>query len=155
MASPWPAPLQKAPNFGCLGNYSALSFCDASLPLEERARLLSEMLTPSELVSFMNDEMPAVARLGIPAYRYGHEGLHGALLPCIEYGTGDGVGHGTGRCFTDFPSSSAIVASFNRSLWFHTGSAEADEQRGIWLGVQVHIKQCWLFYFMDWGSYPR
>ena len=26
--------------------------------------------------------------------RYGHEGLHGALLPCISQGTGDGVGDG-------------------------------------------------------------
>ena len=68
---PWPQPLQKAPNFGCLGNFSTLSFCDASLAFEERARLLSEMLTPPELSSFMNDEMPAVERLGIPAYRCG------------------------------------------------------------------------------------
>ena len=37
-----------------------------------------------------------------------------------------------GRCFTDFASSAAIVASFNRSLWFQTGSAQSDEQRGIY-----------------------
>jgi hypothetical protein len=103
----------------------------------------------------MNDEMPAVERLGIQPYRYGHEGLHGYLMPCPVAGAwGEG-----GKCFTDFPTSSAAVASFNRSLvseclycfadtvcnaapppliivattqWYAIGSAEADEARGTY-----------------------
>ena len=68
----------------------------------------------------MNDEIGPVERLGIPAYRYGREGLHGIDLPCIEAGTpAEG-----GRCFTQFPTSSALAASFNRSLWFHVGRAQ-------------------------------
>ena len=36
------------------------------------------------------------------------------------------------RCFTNFPCSSASAASFNRSLWFKTGSAQIDEVRAMY-----------------------
>ena len=116
------------PPKGCVGNLSSLPFCDASLGAAQRAKLLSELLTVTELANCMNDEMPAIDRLGIQPYRYGHEGLHGYLQPCPVAGT---WGKG-GKCFTDFPTSSAAVASFNRSLWHAIGSAEADEARGTY-----------------------
>jgi hypothetical protein len=98
------------PPKGCTGNYSSFSFCDTSLPPEQRAKLLSEMLTLKELSDMMNDEQPPVDRLGIQPYRYGHEGLHGTVANCIVAGKW----RSGGRCFTDFPTSSAAVASFNR-----------------------------------------
>jgi beta-glucosidase-like glycosyl hydrolase len=76
----------------------------------------------------MNDEIGKIERLGIPAYRYGHEGLHSFLQPCVEPGDFEGGG----RCFTVFPASSASVAAFNRSLWYSIGSAMSDESRGAW-----------------------
>ena len=126
-ANAWPM-AGGGPPKGCTGNSSSLSFCDVSLPPEQRAALLSEMLTPHELADCMNDEMPAIDRLGIAPYRYGHEGLHGYLQPCPVAG----AWMQGGKCFTDFPTSSAVVNSFNRSLWFAIGSAEADEARGTY-----------------------
>ena len=39
------------------------------------------------------------------------------------------------RCFTSFPCSSASAASFNRTLWHKTGSAQIDEVRGMYNSV--------------------
>lgn len=55
-----------------------------------------------------------VDRLGVPAYHYGYEALHGLIAGCPFHD----------RCFTSFPCSSASAASFNRSLWHKTGSAQ-------------------------------
>ena len=126
-ADVWPG-AGGGPPRGCTGNHAGLSFCDTSLPPEQRAKLLSEMLTLQELSSMMNDEQPPIDRLGIQPYRYGHEGLHGTVLNCPVAG----VWRAGGRCFTDFPTSSAVVASFNRTLWFQIGSAEGDESRGVY-----------------------
>jgi beta-D-xylosidase 4 len=128
VANAWPGGGDGGPPKGCLGNFSKLSFCDKSLPAARRAALLSAMLTPKELADAMNDEMPPIARMGISSYRYGHEGLHGLVEPC----TVPGAWLGGGKCFTNFPTSSAVVASFNRSLWYLIGKAEADEARGAY-----------------------
>lgn len=96
----WPPTPNHAPNYGCLYPYHNLSFCNSLLAPTDRARLLSEQLTPRELANSMNDEMGSIDRLGIPAYRYGHEGLHQFLQPCVV----PEDGKNTGRCFTAFPA---------------------------------------------------
>ena len=58
--------------------------------------------------------MNAVPRLGVPVYRYGHEALHGVELVCPVAGEWEK----DGKCFTQFPTSSALVKSFNRTLWY-------------------------------------
>ena len=70
----------------------------------------------------MQGDQPAVERLGIPAYHYGYEALHGMIENCPF----------ADRCFTSFPCSSASAASFNRTLWHATGSAQIDEVRGMY-----------------------
>ena len=67
--------------------------------------------------------MPAIDRLGIPAYHYGWEALHGPIMDCP-------FPHE--RCYTNFPCSSASAASFNRSLWHAIGKAQVDELRGMY-----------------------
>ena len=81
------------------------------------------MLTIDELISQMVNYMPEIPRLGIQRnYTYGIEALHGVGADCPWPGP-------QGRCFTSFATSSAMAASFNRTLWYLVGSAQGDEAR--------------------------
>ena len=118
-AGPTPA----APNPGCVYPHGNLSFCNISLPVAIRARLLAAMMTAEELISQMVDHQPNISRLGVnQPYTYGVEALHGVAASCPFPGAG-------GRCFTSFATSSASAASFNRSLWHRMGKAQGDEAR--------------------------
>ena len=119
-APPTP-PAANASLYGCLPPHDKQNFCDTSLSAEKRAALVVAQLTVPELIGMMQGDQPAVERLGIPAYHYGYEALHGMIENCPF----------EDRCFTSFPCSSAAVASFNRSLWHATGSAQIDEVRGM------------------------
>eukprot|EP00729_Bicosta_minor_P025995 gene25995-12162_t len=110
-AQPYPHSLVPAPK-GCVAPNNTFPWCDTSLSAEKRATLLTAQFTPSELAMLMNDEMNAVPRLGVPVYRYGHEALHGVELVCPVAGEWEK----DGKCFTQFPTSSALVKSFNRTL---------------------------------------
>jgi len=55
----------------------ALPFQNPNLPLEERVSDLVSRLTVAEKASQMLHEAPAVPRLGLPAYNWWNEGLHG------------------------------------------------------------------------------
>ena len=111
-----------APASGCAPPHDHEAWCNASLSAAARAALLVKELTIDELVGSMTGDPPAIARLGVPAYHYGYEALHGLIASCPFHD----------RCFTSFPCSSASAASFNRTLWFATGSAQIDEVRGMY-----------------------
>ena len=113
-----PAP----PVHGCMPPHANESFCDTSLTAAKRAELVVAQLTVPELIGMMQGDQPAVERLGVPAYHYGYEALHGMIENCPF----------ADRCFTSFPCSSASAASFNRTLWHATGSAQIDEVRGMY-----------------------
>ena len=53
------------------------AYLDANLPLEQRINDLVSRMTLEEKVSQMQDVAPAIPRLGIPAYNWWNEGLHG------------------------------------------------------------------------------
>eukprot|EP00729_Bicosta_minor_P021079 gene21079-29756_t len=114
---PPPACEPNCPLYGCLPPNDHHPWCDASLPVLQRAALVAGALTPAELVQQMEGSMPAVDRLGIPKYTYGLEALHGLIADCPL----------PGRCYTNFPCSSASVASFNRTLWHSIGHAQIAE----------------------------
>ena len=111
-----------APPSGCMPPHDKEAWCNAALPASARAALLVEQLTVAELVASMQGDPPAIARLGVPAYHYGYEALHGMISDCPF----------ADRCFTSFPCSSASAAAFNRTLWHATGSAQIDEIRGMY-----------------------
>jgi beta-glucosidase len=52
-------------------------FLDPSLPIERRVDLLVDNLTLAEKVGQMMNTAPAIPRLGIPAYEWWNEALHG------------------------------------------------------------------------------
>src|SRR5215831_11931302 len=52
-------------------------YLDPSLPVEERVNDLVSRMTLEEKASQMQDVARAIPRLGIPAYNWWNEGLHG------------------------------------------------------------------------------
>ncbi len=87
---------------------------DPTAPLEKRIRWALEKMTLREKVSQLMHQAPAVKRVGIPAYNWWNECLHG-------------VGR-AGRA-TVFPQAIGMAATFDRRLIGRVGDAIADEAR--------------------------
>ena len=68
---------QSAENPSAAKEPTRAAYLDPSLPLEQRVNDLVSRMTLEEKVSQMQDVAAAVPRLGIPAYNWWNEGLHG------------------------------------------------------------------------------
>jgi len=90
------------------------AYLDPSLPIPERIQDLLSRLTLDEKLGQFLHPANAVPRLGIPAYNYWNEGLHG-------------VGR-NGRA-TVFPQAIGMSATWNPSLVREIASAIGDEAR--------------------------
>ncbi|KAL6660680.1 hypothetical protein ACP70R_001715 [Stipagrostis hirtigluma subsp. patula] len=101
-------------------------FCDRSLPAARRAADLVSRLTAAEKVSQLGDKAPGVPRLGVPAYRWWSEGLHG-----LSYWGGGMLFNGTVRRATNFPQVLLTAAAFDDGLWFRIGRAIGREARAL------------------------
>jgi beta-glucosidase len=83
-------------------------------PREERVRDLIARLTLEEKISLMTNHAHGVPRLGIPAYDYWSEALHGVAR--------------NGRA-TVFPQAIGLAATWDPGLMLRIGSAIGDEGR--------------------------
>src|SRR2546430_13713757 len=68
---------QTASNTSAAKDPARAAYLDPSLPLEQRVNDLVSRMTLEEKISQMQDVAAAVPRLGIPAYNWWNEGLHG------------------------------------------------------------------------------
>jgi beta-glucosidase len=111
-----PGPDRPAPSTS--GNSAAVPanapFRNPSLPVEERVDNLVSRMTLEEKVSQMMHAAPAIPRLGIPAYNWWNEGLHGVA--------------NTGYA-TVFPQAIAMAASFDPDLLHAEAGVIATEFR--------------------------
>ncbi|MBQ7822028.1 MAG: glycoside hydrolase family 3 C-terminal domain-containing protein [Clostridia bacterium] len=80
----------------------------------ERAKELVSKMTLAEKMSQMKYDAPAIERLGIPAYNWWNECLHGVA----RAGTA-----------TVFPQAIGMAASFNTDLMYEVATAISDEAR--------------------------
>jgi len=87
---------------------------NADAPLEKRVDDLLSRLTVAEKVSQMMNDSPAIERLGIPAYNWWSECLHGVAR--------------AGRA-TVFPEPIGLAATWDSGLIFRMASAISDEAR--------------------------
>ena len=87
---------------------------DALAPLEARLEDLLGRLTLEEKIAQLDDQGPAVERLGLPGFRYGGEALHGLC--------------NTGRA-TSFPMPIGLASTFNDVLVEKIAAATGDEMR--------------------------
>lgn len=98
---------------------TAFRFCDGSLSYAERAKDLVDRMTLTEKVAQLGNRAAGVSRLGLPAYDWWSEALHGV----------SNVGPGTRfddvvPAATSFPNVITSAASFNESLWKTIGQVK-------------------------------
>ncbi|GAB4861196.1 Probable beta-D-xylosidase 7 [Ancistrocladus abbreviatus] len=123
------------PPFACdLSNPSTqkFTFCRTELPIRQRAEDLVSHLTFDEKVAQLVNDAPAITRLGIPAYQWWSEALHGVA------DAGPGISfNGKIRAATSFPQVILTAASFDAHLWYRVGQVIGKEARAVYNGGQA------------------
>jgi beta-glucosidase len=97
----------------CLAQQKPL-YQDPSAPMEKRVDDLLARMTLEEKVSQLMNDSPAIDRLGVPAYNWWNESLHGVAR--------------AGRA-TVFPETIGLAATWDTDLVFRVSTAISDEAR--------------------------
>lgn len=92
-------------------------FRDMRLPLEARVKDLISRLTLEEKVQLMKHASPAIPRLGLPAYNWWNEALHGVAR--------------TPEKVTVFPQAIGMAATFDAEALQRMGNITATEGRAL------------------------
>ncbi|KAL1547021.1 putative beta-D-xylosidase 7 [Salvia divinorum] len=135
----------KLPPFSCGRSSTSPTrqypFCDASLPVRERARDLISRLTLDEKISQLIHKAAAVPRLGVPYYQWWTEALHGlAALHNVETGFSfDGVVEEA----TIFPQVILTASSFDVDLWYQISKVIGREARAMYNEGQANGLTIW------------
>ena len=90
------------------------AYLDESLSFEERAKDLVSRMTLEEKVTQMLHGAPAIPRLGIPAYNWWNEALHGVARAGVA---------------TVFPQAIGIAATFDEDLVYNIADVISTEGR--------------------------
>ncbi len=85
-----------------------------AIPVEEKVKALVSQMTLDEKISQLNHSAPSIERLGVPAYNWWNECLHGV---------------GRAGIATVFPQAIGLAASWNVQLMNKVASTIADEAR--------------------------
>src|SRR5512139_1300191 len=102
-----------------LSVWAQFPFRNPDLPVEERVADLVGRLTLDEKVKQMLYNAPAIERLGIPAYNWWGEALHGVAR--------------AGKA-TVFPQAIGLAATWDSDLMFRVATAISDEARAKYRG---------------------
>lgn len=115
------------PQFPCQPPHHKYPFCDKNLPISTRLHSLISLLTIDEKILHLSDNTTSIPRLGLPAYEWWSESLHGIATngPGINY-------NGPIKGSTSFPQVILTAAAFNRTLWHSIASAIAVEARAMY-----------------------
>lgn len=89
-------------------------YLDESLSAQERAEALVDEMTVQEMASQLKYDSEPIERLGIPAYNWWNEGLHGLSRSGIS---------------TLFPQAIGLAATFDRALLRRAGEITGTEAR--------------------------
>lgn len=89
-------------------------WCDTDKPLRERADDLIRRMSLAEKVAQLQNDAPAIARLGLPAYNYWNEALHGVANNNIA---------------TVFPEPVGMASTWNPELLHQEGTVIGIEGR--------------------------
>ncbi|CAH9132448.1 unnamed protein product [Cuscuta epithymum] len=109
-------------------------FCNTSLPVATRVHSLVSLLTLDEKIQRLSNNNSAIPRLGIPAYEWWSESLHGLAT------NGPGVTfQGPVKSATVFPQVILTASSFNRTLWRSIAAATAVEARAMYNSGQAGL----------------
>ena len=89
----------------------------------EKARALVAQMTLEEAASQLRYDAPAIDRLGIPAYNWWNEALHGVARAGVA---------------TSFPQAIGIAAAFDPDLVRRLGDVAATEGRAKYNAASAH-----------------
>ena len=98
-------------------------YLDTTLTPQERAEALADEMTVEEMAGQLRFDAPAIDRLGIPAYNWWNEGLHGLA----RSGTA-----------TMFPQAIALAAMFDTELVRKAGEITSLETRAKYSAYSKH-----------------
>src|SRR5215467_6805511 len=104
---------QSASNAGSAGS-TRPPYMDPSLPIDQRVNDLVSRMTLEEKASQMQDVAPAIPRLGIPAYNWWNEGLHGVARAGVA---------------TVFPQAIGLAATWDTDLVHRIADVISTEAR--------------------------
>jgi beta-glucosidase len=116
-----------------MSDYAFLNF---ELPLEERLDDLMNLLTLEEKISQMVFDSPAIPRLGIPAYNWWNECLHGV---------------GRAGLATVFPQAIGLGAAWNPGLVQRIAEAISDEARAKYHAALFQGRHDWYWGLTFWS----
>ena len=102
---------------------AAALYLDPSAPLEDRVNDLVSRMTIEEKVSQMQDVAPAIPRLGVPAYNWWNEGLHGVAR----------AGNAT-----VFPQAIGLAAAWDTELLHRVADVISTEARAKYNDASHH-----------------
>jgi beta-glucosidase len=94
------------------------AYMDPSVSIEKRVENLVSLLTLEEKVAQLNEKTPAIPRLGVPAYNWWNEALHGVAR--------------SGDTLAVFPQAIGLAATFNPRLLQKVGQACGEQARAIY-----------------------
>ena len=103
-----------ASTLACSGPAAPPAYQNPDLPFDARAADLVSRLTPDEKIAQLMNDAPAVPRLGVPAYEWWNECLHGVARAGPA---------------TVFPQAIGLAATFDRPLMREVATAISDEAR--------------------------
>jgi len=102
---------------------SKARYLDTSLSIEQRVDDLVSRMTLEEKASQMQDVAPAIPRLGVPAYNWWNEGLHGVAR----------AGYAT-----VFPQAIGLAATFDTPLMHRVAGVISTEARAKYNDAIAH-----------------
>ncbi|KAH6624089.1 glycoside hydrolase family 3 protein [Chaetomium sp. MPI-SDFR-AT-0129] len=134
------------------GPLSKIAVCDRTLSEADRAAALVAALTDEEKLDNLVSKSPGASRIGLPAYNWWSEGLHGvAAAPGTQFKEGDGEFNSS----TSFPMPLLMAAAFNDQLIEDIGNVIGTEARAFgnsgWSGLDYWTPNVNPFRDPRWG----
>ncbi|XP_059279846.1 probable beta-D-xylosidase 7 [Lycium ferocissimum] len=129
------------PPFSCDTSNSVTSsfpFCNTSLTISQRVNDLVSRLTVDEKIQQLVNAAPEIPRLGISAYEWWSEGLHGVS----RHGKGT-LFNGTIKAATMFPQIILTASTFDENLWYRVAQAIGKEARAVYNAGQLKGMTFW------------
>lgn len=109
------------------GPLAGTPICDETLPYLTRARWIVSQMNVTEKVLRLQNGSPAIDRLGLPAYEWWSEALHGvAGSPGVTF-----PASGNFSCATSFPEPIGLGATFDRQLVYDVAMTTSTEGRAF------------------------